>query len=193
LGRAGRWENTVVVLTADHGEHLGEHGLLYHGYFLYDETIHVPLVISGPGVNSTINNELTSLIDVFPTLCDLVGGLPPSNLSGKNILENERSMVFAEYGTRTLSGSNVDSHLSEDARDRYRQGIKCARTIDKKLLLYSNGDTELYAPPDKSQNGGVKKLAHSIEETLGEEFLPAGNNKPVSEKAKSNLQDLGYL
>ena len=50
LRDAQRLENTVVVVTSDHGEGLGEHGEDVHGYFVYESTLRVPLVLRGPGV-----------------------------------------------------------------------------------------------------------------------------------------------
>jgi arylsulfatase A-like enzyme len=52
LAKSGEIERTIVVLTADHGESLGEHGEMTHSYFAYNSTIHVPLVIAGPGLES---------------------------------------------------------------------------------------------------------------------------------------------
>ncbi len=74
LEAKGLLENTVVVVTSDHGEGLGEHGEATHGVFLYQSTLHVPLVIRAPGwprghrVAGTV-----SLADVAPTLLDLAG------------------------------------------------------------------------------------------------------------------------
>jgi arylsulfatase A-like enzyme len=62
--------STIVVLTADHGELLGEHGLMSHGQYLYDELIHVPLLVWGMEQKGVIQ-EPVSLVDLFPTLVRL--------------------------------------------------------------------------------------------------------------------------
>ena len=86
LRKGGREEETVIVLTADHGESLGEHGEMTHSYFAYNSTIHVPLVIAGPGVNSSRLRASASHIDIFPTVCALLGVPGPKNLQGRSLV-----------------------------------------------------------------------------------------------------------
>ncbi|HUF22571.1 MAG TPA: sulfatase-like hydrolase/transferase [Vicinamibacterales bacterium] len=64
---------TLVAVTSDHGEALGDHGEGDHGYFIYDATLHVPLIIAGPGIAPRVVTEQVRLIDVAPTLADLAG------------------------------------------------------------------------------------------------------------------------
>ena len=71
LGIAGQ---TLVVATSDHGEGLGDHGETVHGYFVYETTLHVPLVVRGPGVKpGTVINAVTRSVDLFPTVMDMLG------------------------------------------------------------------------------------------------------------------------
>jgi len=72
---------TIVVLTGDHGEHFGEHGLMKHGNSLYAELINVPFLITGPGVPSGARFEQdVQLLDIFPTLLALTGLLTDEDL-----------------------------------------------------------------------------------------------------------------
>ncbi len=69
-----RLDDTLVVVTSDHGEGLGEHGEDVHGYFIYETTLRVPLVVRGPGVAAgTRIDGLTRSVDLFPTLLELAG------------------------------------------------------------------------------------------------------------------------
>ena len=79
-------DKTVVLVTADHGESLGEHGEGAHGLFLYDATIHVPWIMAGPGIASgRVSPTIARLIDVLPTLHDYAG-LPRSHgLEGRSL------------------------------------------------------------------------------------------------------------
>jgi arylsulfatase A-like enzyme/tetratricopeptide (TPR) repeat protein len=77
---------TLVVLTADHGESLGEHGEATHGYFAYDSTIGIPLIIAGPGFKPGRAQGTASHIDIFPTICDLCGGAKPASLQGISLV-----------------------------------------------------------------------------------------------------------
>ena len=88
LGMAGPkgWrEKTVVLLTGDHGESLGEHGELTHSYFAYNSTIWVPLIVAGPGISATRIREPVSHVDIFPTVCDLLGTGMPKGLQGESL------------------------------------------------------------------------------------------------------------
>jgi arylsulfatase A-like enzyme/Flp pilus assembly protein TadD len=64
--------NTLIVLTGDHGEGLGEHGELTHGYFAYNSTIRIPLIITIPGENKRQVTQLVTHTDIFPTVCDVL-------------------------------------------------------------------------------------------------------------------------
>jgi len=72
----GLEKNTVVVVTADHGESLGDHGEATHAYFVYDSTMHVPLIVKTPWNDKGRNSSMVSSADIFPTVLDLLG-LPP--------------------------------------------------------------------------------------------------------------------
>jgi arylsulfatase A-like enzyme/Tfp pilus assembly protein PilF len=64
---------TAIVLTGDHGEALGEHGEDDHGYFIYDATLHVPLIVVAPGVEPRVVTEQVRSIDIAPTIASIAG------------------------------------------------------------------------------------------------------------------------
>jgi arylsulfatase A-like enzyme len=72
LERLDLLERTVVVVTADHGESLGAHGERDHGIFVYEDVLHVPLIVREPGRRAGRVGEVVRLIDVMPTLLDLL-------------------------------------------------------------------------------------------------------------------------
>jgi N-acetylglucosamine-6-sulfatase len=78
LAREGRLANTYVVFTSDNGYHFGEHRLLEKGD-IYDESVRVPLLVTGPGVVSGTDARLTSNIDIAPTFLEWAGVTPPKN------------------------------------------------------------------------------------------------------------------
>ena len=86
LKENGQWENTVVVVTSDHGFHLGEHG--YWGkHNLWDASLEVPLLIRIPGRDDrTVLRSLTEHVDIYPTLCDLCHIPPPGFLEGSSLM-----------------------------------------------------------------------------------------------------------
>jgi arylsulfatase A-like enzyme len=87
LRRAGRWDDTLLVVTADHGESLGEHDLWFqHGWYVYDDTARVPLLVRAPGLAASRIGATVSLVDLLPTVTDLLGLVPPSGLEGESLV-----------------------------------------------------------------------------------------------------------
>ncbi|GMV81808.1 MAG: hypothetical protein AMXMBFR7_29920 [Planctomycetota bacterium] len=87
LDRAGLRDRAWIIFTADHGEEFWEHGGFSHGHSLYDELLHVPLLIVPPaGLRSTVRlTEPVSLLDVLPTVCGMLKLTPPPNLLGRDL------------------------------------------------------------------------------------------------------------
>jgi arylsulfatase A-like enzyme len=77
----------VVVVLADHGEEFAEHGRVFHGQQLFQETVHVPLIITGPGVpEDSVCTAPVGIFDVFPTLLGLCGLEIPGQVEGISLL-----------------------------------------------------------------------------------------------------------
>lgn len=94
--------DTLFVITSDHGEALGEHGMRTHGYFLYDEVLRVPLIFAGAGVSEgVVESEAVGLIDVVPTLLGLLGQAIPPHLTGRDLFDadsdDDRAFVSTSY------------------------------------------------------------------------------------------------
>jgi uncharacterized sulfatase len=83
LEREGLADDTIVVFTADHGFHLGEHGL-WGKVTLFEQSTHVPLIVRVPGAtaNGRRCEQIVELVDLVPTLCDLWKQPPPRKLEG---------------------------------------------------------------------------------------------------------------
>jgi len=75
-------DETTIIFTGDHGESLGEHGESTHGYFAYNSSIWVPLIISSPGIKPAKVVQEVCHIDIFPTVCDILGIEKPLFLQG---------------------------------------------------------------------------------------------------------------
>jgi len=91
LKEKGLYQNTLIVLSGDHGESLGEHGEKTHGFFIYNATMHVPLIIRLPE-NSTARtvSDLVSLVDLMPTVLAALGLQIPSQVQGRSLLPELR-------------------------------------------------------------------------------------------------------
>jgi arylsulfatase A-like enzyme len=105
LERLGLSEETVIVLTANHGEEFFDHGLLRHGYQLYNETVTVPLIVHLPKREQTRGTQVeapVALLDVFPTLVTLAE-LDAAHGDG-HLLPGTGTAAPAEDDSRTIWG-----------------------------------------------------------------------------------------
>jgi arylsulfatase A-like enzyme/Tfp pilus assembly protein PilF len=91
LKEKGIYRNTIIVLCGDHGESLGEHGEKTHGFFIYNATMHVPLIIRLPenAAARTIADPV-SLVDLMPTVLGAIGLEVPSQVQGRSLLPKLR-------------------------------------------------------------------------------------------------------
>jgi len=106
LLEAGERGRTLLVLTGDHGESLGEHGERTHGVFAYEATLHVPLLVYCPRLFAPrAVGERVQHVDLLPTILDAVGQVPPGDLPG-------RSLVDTAAGAATPAGSAYFEALS---------------------------------------------------------------------------------
>ncbi|RMD86041.1 MAG: hypothetical protein D6815_00630 [Candidatus Dadabacteria bacterium] len=100
MKKAGVYDNTVVAFTADHGEEFQEHGGWWHGTTLYDEVLHVPLIIKLPNGSrrGTRERRIARLVDVMPTLLRAVGVDVPKACQGRDLLggSDAPTAVYAE-------------------------------------------------------------------------------------------------
>ena len=85
----GRTQSTLVVVTSDHGESLGEHGELTHSFFVYQAVLRVPLILAHPSLPAgTVVQERVSLVDVAPTVLELLDVAPPTTAGpGRSLLD----------------------------------------------------------------------------------------------------------
>jgi arylsulfatase A-like enzyme/cytochrome c-type biogenesis protein CcmH/NrfG len=87
LKEKGLYQNTIIVLGGDHGESLGEHGEKTHGFFIYNATVHVPLIIHLPGRTGALTvGDPVSLVDLMPTALAAAGVDIPSQVQGRSLL-----------------------------------------------------------------------------------------------------------
>ena len=192
LEELGRLDDTIVVVTADHGEGFLEHGLLLHGYAPYEEVIHIPLVfrlparLRGPVTSSEVP---VGLIDVMPTLLDLAGLEREPQAQGQSLAPLIRGgsmrprLIFAETA------------VASAARDeRY------------KLLEFSDGRQELYDletdPGEQTPlEAGCGERCERLEQRLADFMAAMATARaglatevaPLESEDVEEMRSLGYL
>ncbi|HUH05222.1 MAG TPA: sulfatase-like hydrolase/transferase, partial [Kofleriaceae bacterium] len=87
LRRRGVYDKTVVVITSDHGEGFGEHGIDLHGYHLYAAQTRVPLIVRVPGTTPRVVDTPAGHTDILPTLANLAGAAPSEDMMGRSLVD----------------------------------------------------------------------------------------------------------
>jgi arylsulfatase A-like enzyme/tetratricopeptide (TPR) repeat protein len=95
---------TLWVVAGDHGEGLGEHGQLFHGQYVYNDTQLVPLFFSGPGIAAEVVDQPVGLVDVLPTLLDALGFPIPEGLDGRVQPGNPHPIPLESHELRNQFG-----------------------------------------------------------------------------------------
>ncbi len=142
-----RKDDTWVILTADHGEAFGEHGFRRHGATVYEEEIHVPLIIWGPGVRPGRRSGPVSTIDLVPTILEMAGLRVPESVCGTSLMPT------------LMEGGEPEPHpiyaaaLPDDTTDFFEVAWIDG---DRKLILHAaTGELALYdlgADADETKN-----------------------------------------
>ena len=195
LRETNRWDNTIVILTADHGEGLYDHEEFSHSILLYEETTHVPLIIHVPGrAWRGRRPDTVSLVDIAPTVLDLLGIEPPEQMDGRSLIESPDPdrMVYME----SLAG-----RLGHGWND-----IRAGVVKQEKLILSSKREFyDLATDPREGHNLAPQRSEHvaSAEARLRAEIeklrLKAGAHTletrfhAADDELRERLRALGYL
>ncbi|WP_119080929.1 sulfatase-like hydrolase/transferase [Chitinophaga alhagiae] len=115
LRQSGQYENTIIVLAGDNGLAVGQHGLLGKQN-LYDHSMRVPLVFSGPGIPANRRSAAYCYLnDVFPTLCEMTGLAAPPTVAGRSLQSAFRQRRFKGREQLFLTYSNLQRALVKDS------------------------------------------------------------------------------
>lgn len=172
IEKLGRLENSIVVITADHGESF-RHGYWGHiGPFLFEDLIHVPLIIRTPGQRTGRRiQDVVESIDVFPTIVDLIGGAVPGTLEGNSLVPtmegtvNDESFAVAmqfdrspAYGKPVAGGIAVVTRQHKFIRHLH-DPVAGDELFD---LLTDPGETENLASSDPEGLDSMQRLARPL-------------------------------
>ena len=201
-------EKTYIIFASDHGEMFGEHGRLNHGGIYYEELVHIPLIMSGPEIKpGTRVRAYVSLLDLMPTLKDLLGIKYSDEMQGK-------SFIAALYGKaiedRTLYFDQTDIQIKPNANGE----VYAILMEDHKLITRQRKDRmdyflfDLINDPGESENIFFEKknLADRMlkrmfrikrknekKRRLGIAQIKMEFGKELSEEGNEELKALGYI
>ncbi|MCP2605890.1 sulfatase-like hydrolase/transferase, partial [Candidatus Aminicenantes bacterium AC-335-O07] len=190
-------DKTIIVFTSDHGESLGEHKESTHGFFIYQEAIHVPLIFVFPfkKLQGLVRSQVVSLVDIMPTILEMAGIPLPSQIQGKSLVplffnNNELEDNFAYSETYYPRFHYGWSELKGIQNKRYKL------IIAPKIELY-----DLINDPDEKINLASKEPEILNElKTLANRFMEEASKnafqvdyRQMDEETRQKLTALGYI
>lgn len=191
LDRSGRRENTIVVLMADHGEGLGDHGEPEHGLFVYDVTMAVPLVVRTPWGATGRSKTQVSSVDVFPTILDLVGLAPQPEIDGASLLpalqDPKLEMGHVAYVETYFPRYHFGWHPLRGLRDGRYKLIQASRAEIYDLSTDPGETTDISAA-----NGRRAERMRVAMDTLAPPNQRAPERTSLDAATRERLAALGY-
>lgn len=216
LRRLGILDDTVLIIASDHGEHIGEHGLMGHEFSLFDPVLHVPLIIRYPrrfGKGQRIEAPV-SLVDLVPTLLEMLGeDLSSQPFGGRSLLnqsasaeQNTKRYVLAEYSrperlvNRYWRGKHPGADMSQ-----YDVALKAIRQGEFKYIVDSEGRESLFRLTEDPHEEHDVASAHptvlaDLRARLAEMAgMPTESSAPPTDIPETDpelmeqLRSLGYL
>jgi arylsulfatase A-like enzyme/Flp pilus assembly protein TadD len=213
IRKHGLYDETLIAVMADHGESLGAHGENTHGIFLYDETLHVPLLFKLPASHSAGKKIDTRarLVDVAPTILQEAGLPIPKEMQGQSLSPLMRKATKAATASGGIAASASGETPADEDRPAYAEtdyphrafGWSSLRALRTGKYLYIRApERELYnqaADPDAAHNlaSGSKAVADTIAAQL--DAFRSRTSQTLVELAKPDaeqmqkLQALGYV
>lgn len=183
LKARGRYDNALIIVTADHGELLGEHGFVGHmGRMLYEPLLHVPLVVKYPGAEHPRGHVDTpvQILDVTPTVLAEAGAPIPPGVQGQRLKDVSRP---------TLAEEDINPFLVSDYGETYDRAIRVLFDGTWKLITTSKGQRMLFDlsrdPQETTDLAAVEvdrvdELARRLEATLSTTVATAAPSRQVN-------------
>ena len=185
--------NTLIILTGDHGEALGEHGESTHGYFAYNSTLWIPLIIVGPEIKPSRINEYVSHIDIFPTICDFINEKKPSFLQGTSFLPLIKGKKIKE---RLIYFESLHAYLNRGwapLKGFIKNGKKFIDLPIPELYDLEKDFNEKNNIINKVKISKYKEELKKIEKRFSFSNKGKIENQKISSEIKQKLMSLGYI
>ena len=197
LKQRGLYDNTLLIVTSDHGEAFGERAMVGHALSVYQDMVHVPLLIKYPRQNSpAVVDDSVSLADLMPTILSVLGYQAPKNMQGRNLLK-----AAPEAVSEPISETFVHPMISTWS-PRFLRSQQAIFSGSLKFIQSSKGDRELYdlsRDPNEEHNLFEGQSVDGLESKLVQylKAAAADNRKQAAAQAGSEsiekLKSLGYV
>jgi len=206
LKRTGLYDNTIIILTADHGDEFREHGGTGHDHTLYNELINVPLIIKGPGVENIKSDNQVRLMDTVPTILDILKVKTDRSFDGVSLLP----LLNRENYNLEVYSKMENHHASIISKDEWKLILKFremkfvpGKDVEWERIETSKELYDLKEDPGEQNNliDEYPEIAKKLEERLMElQMIKEDEEEPekesgdgISKQTKEELRSLGYV
>lgn len=194
LEASGRLDDTIVIVTSDHGEELLDHGAVGHGSTLYQEQIHIPLLIHAPGHPAGRYDDVVSNIDIAPTLRQLVGLPALAECDGRSLVPRLNGETL-EPVPAFARGSHRDRVYRAMQGTQYKVITEIDSTLQSKRQLF-----DTVADPREQVDLALKRqeLAEQLANRLADRVADAqaqakkSQSTEIGTELDQRLNELGY-
>ncbi|MGD9346951.1 MAG: sulfatase-like hydrolase/transferase [Candidatus Aminicenantes bacterium] len=186
------FESTFLIFTGDHGESLGQHGEKTHGYFAYNSTTWIPLIMVHPEASPRHVEHYVSHIDIFPTVCDALGIEQPSFLQGKSLRPALRGKKLREL---PIYFESLYPYYSRGWAPLRGFILKKKKFIDAPIPELYDLDRDFNEFENRLEQNNVAKWRSELQEIIvnltPSETVDA--SRSVDRKTRERLASLGYV
>lgn len=192
LEKRGDFARTVIVVTSDHGEAFGEKDEIYHGFFAYNNTLHVPLFLFYPGVEAGMVRENASHIDIFPSVCDALDLPVPRHIQGESLLP---LIAGKERREKRIYFESLAPQISMQAAPLQGFIRGNMKFIDLPIKEVYDLDTDPLEMRNLASKSDIPKLARDLED-LRKSLRGRGTTQDLSGRNADilpMLRSLGYI
>jgi arylsulfatase A-like enzyme/Tfp pilus assembly protein PilF len=193
LSSDGRLDQTLVVIVGDHGESLGEHREQQHGFFVYEATLRIPMIFAGPGVPTGVVPEPVRIVDVVPTVLDLVGVPISPVVQGRSLrpgMRGERLDIVAFAETWYPRHRYGWSELMAIRDGRYKFILGPRRELYD--VVKDPGETHDLSVSDARTADAAERALRSMLADMTSRKAARGR-QPIDPDAEARLRALGYI
>lgn len=195
LKKKGLYDSTLIVLTADHGEALGDRGMMEHAVSVYQDQVHVPLLVKYPGEsNGAVITTPVSGIDIMPTILEAAGAEPMKKAQGRSLLQPDPSRSILSESFRSGLLVRWSPKFDRVERSIVRGNWKWVESTAGKAELYDLGADPLEA---KNLFPGGEAAGSELHQALAAMIATApGDSAPAQRMDKQTmerLRSLGYV
>lgn len=217
LKKYNLYDNTMIIILSDHGDNIGDHGLMFHYFCLYDTLIKIPVIIKYPAVLRLTGRlpEIVQNVDIFPSILSILKSdhkkawdqVEGNDFFANAVRRREDDLAVSEL----VKVFGPDKKQYKDRLSRFNRRLLSVRTRDRKFIYSSRGDHEYYnlkKDPSESNNLYAKTDAYHdlMEKAAGyyermDQFYSVNRNKIDGEISDNNidgevmerLKALGYV